>query len=132
MTKHTADADTAATSPNGHLEDIMTQSFGEKVLWRHSGKKSWLQVLEMVRIRQMENFRACERLLAPFPKLSPIFRPPKQNTTNNHSTLKWSTEESCLGGAATGESSCSEGYSGPLCAVCEEGTILYDTRHAEI
>jgi hypothetical protein len=29
MTKHTVDADTAATSPNGHLEDIMTQSFGE-------------------------------------------------------------------------------------------------------
>jgi hypothetical protein len=41
-------------------------------------------------------------------------------------------EQSCLGGAATGESSCSEGYSGPLCDVCEEGTILYDTRHAEI
>ena len=55
-----------------------------------------------------------------------------QEAKKSHSTLKWSTEESCLGGAATGESSCSEGYSGPLCAVCEEGTILYDTRHAEI
>jgi hypothetical protein len=96
MTKHTVDADTAATSPNGHLEDIMTQSFGEKVLWRHSGKKLWLQVLEMVRIWQMENFRVYTRFLAPFSNLRPIFRPRKQNTTNNHFKIEIITSKAAV------------------------------------
>lgn len=30
-------------------------------------------------------------------------------------------EQACVGGAATGEDLCGEGYTGPLCAVCEEG-----------
>jgi hypothetical protein len=32
-------------------------------------------------------------------------------------------EEACLGGSMTGES-CAEGYTGPLCAVCEDGYYL--------
>ena len=36
------------------------------------------------KIMMLEDFRVCDRLLAPFSKLSPMFRPPKQNTRNNN------------------------------------------------
>ena len=50
----------------------------------------------MVRTWQLEDFRVCERLLAPFSNLRPIFRPPKQNTTNNHFKIEIITSKAAV------------------------------------
>ena len=76
------------------------------------------------KIMMLEDFRVCDRLLAPFSKLSPMFRPPKQNTTNNHFKIEIITSKAAVGlelrrcGACTASVlNCTEQYGTDKCTV---------------